>query len=113
VPWAAILLNGVLLALITLIGSVSLVAAIGGFLYVLHFVFPLVVLVRSRLRGEATPAFRTPLPVLVLPLAFLGCFILLIASGWIGMVVGLAWLAIGLCAYVAVRLLQRRREVPI
>ncbi|MBO0781724.1 MAG: amino acid permease, partial [Ktedonobacteraceae bacterium] len=57
VPWAAILLNGVLLALITLIGSVSLVAAIGGFLYVLHFVFPLVVLVRSRLRGEATPAF--------------------------------------------------------
>src|SRR6266700_1340267 len=42
VPWVAVILNGMLLALVVLSGSVLLVATIGGFLYVLHFLFPLV-----------------------------------------------------------------------
>jgi basic amino acid/polyamine antiporter, APA family len=108
VPWLAIVLNAILLALIALTGSIALVAAIGGFLYVLHFVFPLVVLVRLRVQKHSSPAFRTPLPFLVLPLAFAGCVLLLVASGWIGMSIGLAWLAAGLCAYLTVMFFQRR-----
>ena len=109
VPWLAIVLNGIFLALIALTGSIALVAAIGGFLYVLHFVFPLVALVRLRAHEHSSPAFRTPFPFLVLPLAFVGCVLLLVASGWIGMTIGLAWLAIGLFAYLASRLFQRTR----
>src|SRR5437588_1971635 len=48
VPWVAVVLNGALLALVALTGSVVLVAAVGGFLYVLHFLFPLVALVILR-----------------------------------------------------------------
>src|SRR5947209_14531114 len=40
--WRAVLLTGLLLALVALTGSVALVSAVGGFLYVLHFLFPLV-----------------------------------------------------------------------
>jgi basic amino acid/polyamine antiporter, APA family len=110
VPWLAIVLNGIFLALIALTGSIALVAAIGGFLYVLHFVFPLVVLVRLRAHEHISPAFRTPFPFLVLPLAFVGCLLLLVASGWIGMTIGLVWLAVGLFAYMGVRLLQGKQR---
>jgi APA family basic amino acid/polyamine antiporter len=113
VPWLAIVLNGILLALIALTGSIALAAAIGGFLYVLHFVFPLVVLVRLRAQGHSSPAFRTPFPFLVLPLAFAGCVLLLVASGWIGMSIGLAWLTAGLCAYLTARFFQRRGTVRV
>jgi amino acid transporter len=44
-PWGAVLLNGILLALVALTGSVMLAAAVGGFLYVLHFLFTLIALV--------------------------------------------------------------------
>src|SRR6266699_1242370 len=102
-PWGAVLLNGILLALVALTGSVMLVATVGGFLYVLHFLFPLVALVILRRRGGPPPAFRTPAPRLVLSLAFVGGVLLLVTSGWIGVVIGTAWLLIGLSTYGIVR----------
>ncbi|HEX6554343.1 MAG TPA: amino acid permease, partial [Ktedonobacteraceae bacterium] len=99
VPWAAVLLNGILLALVALTGSVALVAAVGGFLYVLHFLFPLVALLVLRRRGGSLPAFRTPAPRFVLPLAIGGCLLLLVTSGWTGVLGGLGWLCVGLVAY--------------
>lgn len=104
VPWGAVLLNGLLLALVALTGSVMLVAAVGGFLYVLHFMFPLVALVILRRRGGPSPAFRTPAPRVVLPLAFVGCVLLLVTSGWTGVLGGLGWLFVGLLAYGVVHL---------
>jgi len=103
VPWAAVVLNGMLLALVALTGSVVLVAAVGGFLYVLHFLFPLAALVVLRRRGGPPPAFRTPAPRLVLPLAFVGGALLLVTSGCLGEAVSTAWLLIGLSAYALVR----------
>jgi len=107
VPWVAVILNGILLALVALSGSVVLVATIGGFLYVLHFLFPLVALVVLRRRGGPPPAFRTPAPRFVLPLAFVGGVLLLITSGWIGVTVGVAWLLIGLSTYSMVCIYRR------
>jgi len=111
VPWVAVLLNGVLLSLVALTGSVALAAAVGGFLYVLHFLFTLVALVILRRRGGPSPAFRTPAPRVVLPLAFGGCLVLLVASGWMGVLGGLGWLCIGLLAYGVVHLLFFRYTV--
>jgi len=62
VPWGAVLLNGILLALVAITGSVALATAIGGFLYVLHFLFILIALVILRRRGGKPPAFHTPAP---------------------------------------------------
>ncbi len=107
VPWTAVLLNGILLALVALTGSVALVATVGGFLYVLHFLFTLVALVILRRRGGPPPAFRTPAPRFLLPLAFAGCLLLLVTSGWTGVLGGLGWLCIGLLAYGAVHLSRR------
>src|SRR2546429_4582209 len=106
VPWAAVLLNGILLALVALTGSVALVAAVGGFLYVLHFVFSLVALVVLPCRGGSSPAFRTPVPRVVLPLAIGGCLLLLVTSGWTGVLGGLGWLCVGVMAYGVVLLLR-------
>src|SRR2546421_6435057 len=106
VPWAAVLLNGILLALVALTGSVALVAAVGGFLYVLHFLFPLVALLVLRRRGGSSPAFRTPAPRVVLPLAIGGCLLLLVTSGLTGVLGGLGWLCVGLMAYGVVLLLR-------
>lgn len=99
VPWIAVLLNGFLLALVALTGSVLVVAAVGGFLYVLHFMFPLIALIVLRRRGGPPPAFRVPAPWIVLPLAFGGCLLLLVTSGWTGILGGLGWLLIGVLAY--------------
>ena len=112
VPWVAVVLNGMLLALVALTDSVVLVAAVGGFLYVLHFLFPLVALVILRRRGGPPPAFRTPAPRLVLSLAFVGGVLLLITSGWIGVVIGTAWLLIGLSTYGIVRVYRKRSPLP-
>ena len=102
VPWVAVVLNGVLLALVAFTGSVVLVASVGGFLYVLHFLFTLIALVILRRRGGPPPAFRTPAPRVVLPLAFGGCLVLLVTSGWTGVSGGLGWLCVGLLAYSVV-----------
>lgn len=97
-PSRTLLLSAALLGFIALAGSVTFVAAVGGFLYVLHFVVPLAALVvlRRREAGASAPAFQTPLPGVVLPLAFAGCLVLLFASGTTGALVGAAWLAFGL-----------------
>src|SRR2546425_1717630 len=107
VPWGAVVLNGILLSLIALTGSVMLAATVGGFLYVLHFLFPLVALVVLRRRGGPSPAFRTPAPWVVLPLAFGGCLVLLVTSGWTGVSGGLGWLFVGLLTYGVVHLYRR------
>jgi APA family basic amino acid/polyamine antiporter len=109
-PWAAVLLCGVLLAVVAMSGSVAFVASVGGFLYVLAFLFPLVAVMILRIRGVGRPRFRTPLIPVVLPLAFAGCFGLLFASGRTGFLVGLVWLAVGLASYGAVVGLRRRRR---
>jgi basic amino acid/polyamine antiporter, APA family len=107
VPWVAVLLNGILLAIVALTGSVMVVAAVGGFLYVLHFLFPLIALVILRRRDGPVPAFRTPAPQIVLPLAFGGCLLLLVTSGWTGVLGGLGWLFVGLLPYGVVHLYRR------
>lgn len=109
VPWAAVLLNGILLALVALTGSVELAAAIGGFLYVLHFLFPLVALIILRRRGGQSPTFRTPAPLIVLPLAFGGCLLLLATSGLTGIAGGSGWLLVGLLAYGMAHISHRVR----
>ena len=107
VPRIAVLLNGFLLALVALTGSVLVVAAVGGFLYVLHFMFPLIALVVLRRRGGPPPVFRVPAPGVVLPLAFGGCLLLLVTSGWTGVLGGLGWLLLGLLAYGFVSALKK------
>jgi APA family basic amino acid/polyamine antiporter len=98
-PWVALLVCACLLAVVASTGSVSFAASVGGFLYVLHFVVPLVVLVTLRRRGDQAPAaFRTPAPRVVLPLAFASCALLLVASGADGVAGGLGWLAVGVAA---------------
>ena len=109
VPWCAVLLNGIMLALVALTGSVMLVAAVGGFLYVLHFLFPLMALVVLRHRDGPPPAFSTPAPRVVLPLACGGCLLLLVTSGWTGVSGGLGWLLVGLIAYGGVNVSRRAR----
>ncbi len=110
VPWGAVLLNGILLALVALTGSVMVVAAVGGFLYVMHFLFPLIALVILHRRGGPSPAFRTPAPRIVLPLAFGGCLLLLVTSGWTGVLGSLGWLFVGLIAYGVVNHSRRARS---
>ncbi|MGH8574587.1 MAG: APC family permease, partial [Gammaproteobacteria bacterium] len=83
--------------------------AAGGFLYALHFAPPLVALVVLRRRGGPRPAFETPLPGIVLPLALAACALMVAASGRAGMAAGAAWLATGCLAYALAR---RRRAVP-
>lgn len=107
VPWGAVILNGSLLTLIALTNSVALTATIGGFLYVLHFLFPLIALVMLRRRRGPLPAFRTPVPQVVLPLAFGGCLVLLVTSGWTGVLGGLGWLFVGLLAYGGAHIARR------
>jgi len=99
-PWAALVVSATLLALVATTGSVTLAASAGGFLYVLHFIVPLVALIALRRRGDLRPAaFRTPAPRIVLPLAFAGCAVLLLASGAEGAAGGLGWLAVGVLGY--------------
>ncbi|MFE0336430.1 APC family permease, partial [Streptomyces sp. NPDC058955] len=105
-PRTAVAVDGALLAAVALTGSVSLAATAGGFLYVLHFLPPLLALVRLRRDPTApAPAFRTPAPRLLLPLAFLAVVGMLVATGPRGAATGLAWLALGACVYGARRAL--------
>src|SRR5690606_29804497 len=81
--------------LIAAVGNVRLATAVGGFLYVAHFLPPLLVLRKLRQRGGPPPAFRMPCPALLLPLAFAMSLVMLVSSGWIGLLGGLAWIALG------------------
>jgi basic amino acid/polyamine antiporter, APA family len=109
-PWACVLLNGLLLCLVALTGSVERAASVGGFLYVLHFLFALFALVNVRRQGGPPPAFRTPIPWVVLPLAFAGCAVLFVTSGLTGIVGGLGWLTVGMLAYGTVHALTNMRR---
>jgi len=95
-PRCAVLVNGVLLASVALLGSLHIATAVGGFLYVLHFVPPLLVLLKLRRQGGPAPAFQMPMPAVLLPLAFAMSMVMLVASGTTGLAGGLAWLAVGL-----------------
>jgi APA family basic amino acid/polyamine antiporter len=108
-PWTAVLACGGALAGVAALGSLRLATAAGGFLYVLHFVPPLVALVLLRRREPGRPAFATPAPSVVIPLALLASAGLVVASGRTGFAVGGAWLAVGL----AVHLARRRRLVSV
>ena len=98
-PWASVLLNGFLIALVPVLGSVILVATIGGFLYVFHFLFPIAaVTVLRRRERKAKPSrssFNMPAGSIVLPLALAACAILILASGFTGIAVGSFWLGLG------------------
>ena len=85
-------------------GSSASATSIGGFLYVLHFVPPLLVLMKLRTNKSAAPAFSTPLPHVLLPLALGMAVLLLVASGTRGIVGAALWLVIG----VAVAWVGRR-----
>ena len=96
-PAAAVVGNGLLMGAMAALATVAASAAAGGFLYVLHFLPPLAALVvlRRRPAGER-PAFATPAPRLVLPLAFAASAGLLLTSGRTGVAFGTAWLLLGL-----------------
>jgi len=109
VPWMAVLLDGALLALVALTGSVAFAVAAGGFLYTLSFIFPLTALVvlRRRNSGQVKPSFHTPAAHLVLPLAFAASLVLLVASGETGILAGLTWLASGLIVYWTAKIFRK------
>ena len=101
-PWAAVLACGLLLGAVAGLGTVRFAATAGGFLYVLHFVPPLIALVLLRRRqGGERPAFTTPAPRVLVPLAFAASTALVVASGRTGLVVGSAWLLAGLAVHAA------------
>jgi APA family basic amino acid/polyamine antiporter len=100
-PSTAVIINGLLMGGVALTGTVSMSSSVGGFLYVLHFVPPLMALVRLRRdqSGGPRPAFLTPFPRLLLPVAF-GCSAgLLVASGFVGATIGSAWFLVGAVLY--------------
>lgn len=47
-PWDSVLVSGAMLVLVALLGSLHTATAIGGFLYVVHFIPPLLVLLKLR-----------------------------------------------------------------
>jgi basic amino acid/polyamine antiporter, APA family len=107
-PTAAVAGNGLLMAAMAALGSIGASAAAGGFLYVLHFLPPLAALVMLRRQPtDARPAFTTPAPRMVLPLAFAASAVLLVASGRTGFALGGAWLLAGL-TIPAIRRLRAR-----
>jgi APA family basic amino acid/polyamine antiporter len=96
--------NAALLAAVALTGSVTFVAAVGGFLYAIHFVPPLVALILLRRRSDTKPAaFTTPAPNITVALALTATAVLAVASGTTGIAVGGAWLVLGALAAVGLR----------
>ncbi len=120
VPAAAVAANAVLLGLVALAGSIHIAIAVGGFLYVGHFVPPLVALgiLRHRDRNRSydrhrdggSPAFRTPAPAVLLPLALAACAVLIATSGLEGILGALGWLTAGLLLHRLAALRARTRH---
>jgi APA family basic amino acid/polyamine antiporter len=102
-PVRAVAASAALLALVAAAGSIAVTAAVGGFLYVVHFALPLGALVALRRRGgdESAVGFRAPVPLVSLPLAFVACGVLLVAAGSAGAAGGVAWIAVGAVGYLA------------
>lgn len=111
-PWVGIVVNAALLAVVAGIGTVEMASSIGGFLYVLHFLPPLLALiVLRRRRPDDEPTFSTPLPWLLVPLAFAFSVGLLVVSGATGILVGSGWLVGGLVMYGLYLLVRRDQDV--
>jgi len=94
-PYVAVLLTAGGMTAMALGGTVAGAAAVCGFLYILHYVFPLASLALARKRCGPTATFQSPMPHVLLPLAGLACALLLCASGRTGIVGGGGWLLIG------------------
>jgi APA family basic amino acid/polyamine antiporter len=111
-PWTAIVVNGLLIGVVALTGTISMSSSTGGFLYVLHFVPPLVALVKLRNEQSAAPrpAFMAPFPRLLVPIAFICSAGLLVASGVLGATIGSAWVLTGVVCYATYRYNRRRVE---
>lgn len=95
-PWVAVLVNAALLGLVAAGGSIDLAVAVGGFLYVGHFLPPLLALAVLRRTKPEPSTFRTPAAAIVLPLAFAACLVLIVSSGSTGFVGGIGWLLLGI-----------------
>src|SRR5262249_47913643 len=109
----ALLLTGICMVAVAAGGSIALSAAVGGFLYVLHYVLPLVGLIRVRMRGDPRPAFVTPAVCLILPLAFGGCGLLLCARGAAGAIGGVTWILLGLTLWGTRWIVTRYRTTAV
>ncbi len=106
-PWASIICCGIIMGIVAMFGSMALVTAIGGFLYVVHFMFPLAAIIKLRRKEtklteqkEAVRSFRMPAPYVVLPIAIVFASMLLLASGKTGILHGSSWLALGALLYL-------------
>ena len=94
-------------------GTVRASSSVGGFLYVLHFVPPLIALVVLRRRHDGQrPVFVTPLATVVIPLAFVVCTAMLAFSGLTGLAIGGSWTVAGLAIMAAQRRTIRRAATP-
>lgn len=118
-PWTSIISCGLLLGIVTTIGTVRLVTSIGGFLYVLHFMFALAALamLRRKERGskevgcqEEPEGFRIPFPGFLLSIAFVLSSVLAVVSGVIGVVFGMSWLAAGVIVFTAWKKFSRAND---
>ncbi len=109
IPWMAIICCGLLLAGISLAGSIALATAVGGFLYVVHFMFPLAASLKLRINESKQGGrkqqrfFRFSLTFVSVPIAVVFAGILILASGVTGILVGMSWLLVGATTF----LLQR------
>jgi basic amino acid/polyamine antiporter, APA family len=103
-PWASLLVNALLLGILATAGSAARANSVGGFLYVPHFLPPVLALVVLRRRQEAGPEFSTPRPQLVVPIALGASALLVVATGISGALGGVAWLAAGLVGHRLARL---------
>jgi len=112
-PWVAVLGSGAIMCAIAAAGTVRASSSVGGFLYVLHFVPPLIALVVLRRRHDGQrPVFVTPLATAVIPLAFVVCTAMLAFSGLTGLAIGGTWTAAGLVIMAAQRRTTRRAAAP-
>ena len=111
-PSVAIVVTAGFLVAVALTGSVRFASSSGGWLYLVHFVLLLAALIVLRRRGGSRAAFRTPLPRVVIPLAFVACAVLFASAGPVGTVTGVTWLVVGAAGYrLAARWTDRRRAV--
>jgi APA family basic amino acid/polyamine antiporter len=111
-PWAAVLVSGGAVAAVALTLSVKQTAGVGGFLYVLHFVLPLITLIVLRRRGGTASGFRTPAAPVVLTLALAICAVFLGSTGWRVSLAGVAWVVVGVAAYGALGRGERSGRSP-
>ncbi len=113
IPWMAVICCGILLAGVSLAGSIALATAVGGFLYVVHFMFPLAASLKLRINErkhgdkKQPRSLRPPMTFVLVPMAVFFAGILVLASGETGILIGMTWLMVGATAFL---LLQRHGD---